>query len=310
MKSIPTHNSQSPAPLPPPSSALCSPFKSRWFIVAQSPWLAGGECGSGLCLCAPRSERRNPLSLCGKKKKNAPSFPSPAWERASSLLVLRRMKSSIHVFSFGGGLRGGGGGGSGSGGRHRGRAKMAAGSAGMKTVTFAHQSLHSAPRPGWASHTGAPPLMCDILRSAVWPHVNYKMHNRCKWWSSFFFFTRKLYRRINISSVWYNVVMLLRTWRTDGWMDVCIEMGPRHKVIDWDGVVHHLDIWYMENGWRCRQAGIITMFLCVFLRRCKSSKVRPGPAWWWRTAWKRAWTPRTNTFLTTVTSYTTSSSTR
>lgn len=78
----------------------------------------------------------------------------------------------------------------------------------------------------------------------------------------FFFLTRKLYRRINISSVWYNVLMLLRTWWTDRWMGVCIEMGPRHKVIDWDGVVHHLDIWYMENDRPCRQVGIITMFLC------------------------------------------------
>lgn len=139
MKSIPAHNSRSSAP--PPSSALCSPFKSWWFIVAQSPWLAKGRTRLGALFVRPRSERRK------KKKKHSQfSFCFP-WERTSSLLVLRCMKGSIHVPSFGGGLRGGGRG----GGRHRGRAKMAAGSGGMKTVTFAYQSLHSVPRPGWAS---------------------------------------------------------------------------------------------------------------------------------------------------------------
>lgn len=142
MKSIPAHNSRSPAP--PPSFALCSPFKSWWFIVAQSPWLAKGRKQLWALFVRRQSERRE---IEKKKKKHSQfSFRFPS-ERTTSLLVLRHMKGSIHVFSFGGGLRGGGGG----CGRHRGRAKMAAGSGGMKTVTFTYQSLHSVPRPGWAS---------------------------------------------------------------------------------------------------------------------------------------------------------------
>lgn len=48
---------------------------------------------------------------------------------------------------------------------------------------------------------------------------------------------------------------------------------------------------------------------CGFVR-FRSCRALPGQAWWWRTVCERAWTPRTNTSLTTATNSTTRCLTR
>lgn len=204
MKSIQTHNSWRPAP-----PLHYRPFKSKWFVVAQLPWRQTDTVGFCLCnVCWPTCYSK---PLCLKCSQLClVSSPSISPNGMPRLDLSSAVQKAPFKLSFGG-----------SGGvapRHWGRAKMAAVSKGMKTVTLGYRSFHSVPCPCWAllcahrcSHTGATALPYDKLHMPVLPHVNNDID---VWRVSFFFLQgsyilRLIFQKCNIISLRYS--------STDGW---------------------------------------------------------------------------------------------